>query len=137
MMSLIIENVRSPYKQISKFGKNARPSKKIWRRSRSLPHLSPAFPNSLLVLPWPLPENLRMQFFFQEPLPMNDVNQTPPDKMRTDERLDEVAQLLARGLQRLRVVHTNGSNGKSALGLGFSGTQRLHTDTFNEVTESQ
>ena len=68
---------------------------------------------------------------------MNDVNQTPPDKMRVDERLDEVAQLLARGLQRLRVAHTNGSDGKSALGLGFSGTQRLHTDTFNEVTESQ
>ncbi len=36
---------------------------------------------------------------------MNDVNQTPPDKMRTDERLDEVAQLLARGLQRLRAVN--------------------------------
>lgn len=67
---------------------------------------------------------------------MNDVNQTPPDKMRIDERLDEVAQLLARGLQRLRVAHTNGSDVKSALGLGFSGTQRLHTDTFNEVTES-
>lgn len=68
---------------------------------------------------------------------MNDVNQTPPDKMRTDERLDEVAQLLTRGLQRLRVAHTNSSDGKSALGLGFSGTQRLHTATFNEVTESQ
>ena len=69
---------------------------------------------------------------------MNDVNQTPPCKMRTDERLDEVAQLLARGLQRLRAghAHGNGSDGKSALGLGFSGTQRLHTDTFNEVTES-
>lgn len=68
---------------------------------------------------------------------MNNVNQTPPDKMRTDERLDEVAQLLARGLQRLRVARTNGSDRKSALGLGFSGTQRVHTDTFNEVTESQ
>jgi len=69
---------------------------------------------------------------------MNDVNQTPPDKMRTDERLDEVAQLLARGLQRLRAghAHANGSDGKSALGLGFSGIQRLHTDTLNEVTES-
>jgi hypothetical protein len=80
-----------------------------------------------------------MQFCFQEPLPMNDVNQTPPDKMRTDERLDEVAQLLVRGLQRLRAghAHGNGSDGKSALGLGFSGTQRVHRDTFNEVTESQ
>lgn len=78
-----------------------------------------------------------MQFFFQEPQPMNDVNQTPPDKMRTDERLDEVAQLLARGLQRMRAGHVHGSDGKSTLGLGFSGTQRLHTDTFNEVTESQ
>jgi hypothetical protein len=77
-----------------------------------------------------------MQFFIQEPLPMNDVNQTPPDKMRTDERLEEVAQLLARGLQRLRAAHAHGSDEKSALGLGFSGTQRLHTDTFNEVTES-
>ena len=68
---------------------------------------------------------------------MNDVNQTPPDKMRADERLDEVAQLLARGLQRLRVARANSSDRKSTLGLGFSGTQRLHTDTFNEVTESQ
>jgi len=67
---------------------------------------------------------------------MNDVNQTPPDKMRTDERLDEVAQLLARGLQRLRAAHAHSSDEKSALGLGFSATQRLHTDTFNEVTES-
>ena len=67
---------------------------------------------------------------------MNDVNQTPPDKMGTDERLDEVAELLARGLQRLRSAHAHGSDEKSALGLGFSGTQRLHTDTFNEVTES-
>ncbi len=68
---------------------------------------------------------------------MNDVNQTPPDKMRTDERLDEVAQLLARGLQRLRTSDAQGSDGKGALGLGLSGTQRVHTDTFNEVTESQ
>lgn len=68
---------------------------------------------------------------------MNDVNQTPPDKMRTDERLDEVAHLLARGLQRMRAGHVHASDGKSALGLGFSGTQRVHTDTFNEVTESQ
>lgn len=67
---------------------------------------------------------------------MNDVNQTPPDKMRTDERLDEIAQLLARGLQRLRISDAQGSDGKSGLGLGFSGTQRVHTDTFNEVTES-
>jgi hypothetical protein len=77
-----------------------------------------------------------MLFFFQEPLTMNDVKQTPPDKMRTDERLDEVAQLLARGLQCLRAAHAHGSDEKSALGLGFSATQRLHTDTFNEVTES-
>ena len=68
---------------------------------------------------------------------MNDVNQTPPDKMRADERLAEVAQLLARGLQRMRAEHVHRSDGKRALGLGFSGTQRLHTDTFNEVTESQ
>jgi hypothetical protein len=136
MMSLIIENDRSPYKQISKIDRTAGRNKKIGRHSPSLPHLSAGVPNSLLVLPWPLPENLRMQFFFQEPQPMNDVNQTPPDKMRIDERLDEVAQLLARGLQRLRVAHTNGSDGKSALGLGFSGIQRLHTDTLNEVTES-
>jgi len=135
-MSLIIENDRSPCKQVSKPATNLELTKKILRLFRSLPHLSAGVPNSLLVLPWPVPENLRMQFFFQEPLAMNDVNQTPPDKMRTDERLDEVAQLLARGLQRLRVAHTNGSDGKSALGLGFSGTQRVHTDTFNEVTES-
>ena len=67
---------------------------------------------------------------------MNYVNQTPPDKMRTDERLDEIAQLLARGLQRLRISDAQGSDGKSGLGLGFSGTQRVHTDTLNEVTES-
>ena len=136
-MSLIIENERSPCKQLSKTATNLELKKKILRLFPSLPHLSAGIPNSLLVLPWPGPENLRMQFFFQEPLPMKDVNQTPPDKMRTDERLDEVAQLLARGLQRLRAAHAHGSDEKSALGLGFSGTQRLHTDTFNEVTESQ
>ena len=135
-MSLIIENDRSPCKQVSKPATNLELTKKILRLFLSFPHLSAGVPNSLLVLPWPLPENLRMQFFFQKPLPMNNVNQTPPDKMRTDERLDEVARLLARGLQRLRVAHTNVSDGKSALGLGFSGTQRVHTDTFNEVTES-
>ena len=135
-MSLIIENDRSPCKQVSKPATNLELTKKILRLFRSFPHLSAGVPNSLLVLPWPGPENLRMQFFFQEPLPMNDVNQTPPDNMRTDERLDEVAQLLARGLQRLRTSDTRGSDGKSALGLGFSGIQRVHTDTFNEVTES-
>lgn len=68
---------------------------------------------------------------------MNDVNQTPPDKMRTDECVDEVAQLLSRGLQRLRLTHTNSSDGERAFELGFSCTQRLNTDTFNEVMESK
>ena len=76
-MSLIIENDRSPCKQVSKPATNLELTKKILRLFRSLSQASLALTNSLLVLPWPGPENLRMQFFFQEPLPMNDVNQTP------------------------------------------------------------
>ncbi len=68
---------------------------------------------------------------------MNDVKQTPPDKMRADERLDEVAQLLARGLQRLRTPNAHSRDGKSDLELGFSANQRVHTDPSTKVTESK
>jgi hypothetical protein len=66
-MGLIIENDRSPCKQVSKPATNLELTKKILRLFRSLPHLYSAFPNSLLVLPWAFPENLRMQFSFRSP----------------------------------------------------------------------
>ena len=49
MMSLIIENDRSPCKQVSKPATNLELTKKILRLFRSLPQASLALTNSLLV----------------------------------------------------------------------------------------
>ena len=38
---------------------------------------------------------------------MMDVNQTPPDRMTAERRLQEVGQLLARGIVRLRMPPQN------------------------------
>lgn len=48
-MSLIIENDRSPCKQVSKPATNLELKKKILRLFLSFPHLSAGVPNSLLV----------------------------------------------------------------------------------------
>lgn len=38
---------------------------------------------------------------------MMDVNQTPPDRMTVEQRRQEVGQLLARGISRLRMPPQN------------------------------
>ena len=38
---------------------------------------------------------------------MMDVNQTPPDRMTVEQRRQEVGQLLARGIARLRMPQQN------------------------------
>ena len=49
MMSLIIENDRSPCKQVSNQAMATDGTKKVWGLFLSFPHLSAGVPNSLLV----------------------------------------------------------------------------------------
>ena len=72
---------------------------------------------------------------------MQEINHYPPERMTSEQRRDEVASLLARGLVRLRAVSvTKSANaaGKSEFALGFTGDQSVHTDTVNnQKTESE
>lgn len=71
---------------------------------------------------------------------MQEINRRPPDTMTVDERMDEVSALLARGVSRLwaqSVAKSANVAAQSHLGLGFYGGQSVHTDPFNNVTESQ
>ncbi|QKE40283.1 MAG: hypothetical protein HO274_02255 [Ferrovum myxofaciens] len=71
---------------------------------------------------------------------MNEINYHPPELMSPDQRLAELAFLLAKGLVRLRmapVAKTAKIIGEGKFLLGFSGHQSVHTDTVNnEETES-
>ena len=71
---------------------------------------------------------------------MNQSNHYPAERMTPEQRLDEAASLLARGLIRLRATSVEKSANmahKRELALGFSGDQSVHTDTVNNrSTES-
>ncbi len=60
---------------------------------------------------------------------MCTVNPLPPERMTPEQRRDEVASLLARGLLRLRGLalgRPREGHGESELELGFPRHQRLH-----------
>lgn len=60
------------------------------------------------------------------------INHLPPERMTPEQRRQEVAYLLAIGLVRLRntgnIQSTNMAS-ESEFSLGFTGYQRVHTDT--------
>jgi hypothetical protein len=71
---------------------------------------------------------------------MPDINRRPPESMTVEERMSEVAALLARGISRVwdkSVAKSANVARKSHSGLGYSGNQSVHTDPFNKVTESK
>lgn len=71
---------------------------------------------------------------------MIQSNHYPANRMTPEQRLDETAFLLARGLARLRAASVAKSESlarKGGLALGFSGDQSVHTGTVNNrSTES-
>ena len=72
---------------------------------------------------------------------MHELNPIPPERMTPEQRRREVASLLAYGLARLRRHPSPPSRNPSpasTIELGFSGNQRVHSDTVNNATpESQ
>ncbi|WP_297505544.1 hypothetical protein [Ferrovum sp.] len=69
---------------------------------------------------------------------MHEINHHPPERMSPDQRLAEVALLLAKGLVRLRmalVAKAAKGVGEGKFLLGLSGHQSVHTDTVNHETE--
>lgn len=72
------------------------------------------------------------------PTPVYEINYVPPDRMTTEQRRREVASLLALGLVRLRdamFAQSAGGPAESEFELGFSGNQRLHSHTVNNLHE--
>ena len=71
---------------------------------------------------------------------MEQTNHYPPERMTAEQRRDEVAYLLARGLVRVRsacVTKSANVAAKTEFALGFTGDQSVHTDTVNNrKTES-
>ena len=72
---------------------------------------------------------------------MHEIKHTPPDKMTPEQRLQEVASLLANGLARFRIRPSTNRRIElpaSSFGLGFPAHQRVHTDPVNNrKTEPQ
>ena len=71
---------------------------------------------------------------------MPDINHTPPQNLTVQQRREEVALLLARGLVRLRERSFDQSTmpcKQRAVLLGFSGEQSVHANTVNNPTELQ
>lgn len=71
---------------------------------------------------------------------MQEINRRPPESMTVEERMDEVAALLARGISRMwdqSVAKSATIDRKSHLGLGYCGHQSVHTDPLTKVTESK
>lgn len=69
---------------------------------------------------------------------MCTINHLPPDRMTPEQRRQEVASLLARGLVRLReagFAQSAGGPAESEFELGFSGHQRLHSHPVNNTLE--
>ena len=71
---------------------------------------------------------------------MCQINHLPPDRMTPEQRVSEVSLLLAAALTRLRSGKFTQSAdilNKSAVSLGFSDNQSVHTDPTHKVnTES-
>ena len=57
---------------------------------------------------------------------MMDVNQTPPDRMTVEQRRQEVSQLLARGIARLRMPQQNLAS-ESEFELAIPPERSVHT----------
>jgi hypothetical protein len=71
---------------------------------------------------------------------MMDVNQTPPEKMTPEQRRQEIAVLLARGIVRLRGTYSLQSpNGlpESEFELDSSGQGSVHSNPVNKIKRSQ
>ena len=65
---------------------------------------------------------------------MNDVNHLTPERMTPEQRLREIASLLANGLVRLRQLaplDAQNISQESKISLGFSGYRSVHTDHVN------
>lgn len=65
---------------------------------------------------------------------MQEVNHHPPEMMTSEQRRNEAAMLLAKGIVRLRALPVEQSANvvrKSEFGLAFSGEQSVHTDPVN------
>ena len=65
---------------------------------------------------------------------MQDFKHYPPERMTAEQRREEAASLLARGLIRLRTASATKSANvaeKREFALGFFGDQSVHTDTVN------
>jgi len=71
---------------------------------------------------------------------MQQINHLPPDRMTPEQRVSEVSLLLAAALTRLRsgkFTQSADISNKSAVSLGFSANQSVHTDPAYKVnTES-
>lgn len=68
---------------------------------------------------------------------MHQINHFPPERMTQEQRRHEIASLLANGLARLRISVAEQSANVATEGefeLGFSGSQRVHTDSVNKTT---
>ncbi|PSJ17160.1 hypothetical protein C7H79_09670 [Nitrosomonas supralitoralis] len=72
---------------------------------------------------------------------MMDVNKTPPEKMTTEQRRQEIASLLANGLIRLRNAYSLPSPKdlpESEFELDSSGHRSVHSNPVNKTkTESK
>jgi hypothetical protein len=71
---------------------------------------------------------------------MHPIKQVPPATLTGEQRIAEVAALLANGLVRLRAANAQAyleGRPESGFDLGFSAHQRVHTDPVNQSTESR
>ncbi len=65
-------------------------------------------------------------------------NALDPDRMTTDERLDEVADILAAGVMRLRKRHLeSNSNDLRDVSLDFNANRSMHGQNLNDRGESK
>ncbi len=65
-----------------------------------------------------------------------DVNQTPPEKMTPEQRRQEIASILAKGLIRLRSAGCQQLAGmvtESKFELDSSGQRSVHSNPINEI----
>ncbi len=68
-------------------------------------------------------------------IPMMDVKQTPPDRMTSEQRREEVATLLARGVARLHMpqtTHPQNPSTESEFELAIPPGRSVHGDPNNQ-----
>ncbi len=66
------------------------------------------------------------------------INALNPDRMTAPERLDEVAEILAAGVMRLRKRNLDSnSNDLRDISLDFNANQSVHGQTLNDHGESK